>query len=86
MEESYAAGSYGFDRRVPGENLQPGALAFWKGEWRAKVSWLFPAMVAARSRNWDADQIAQLERKIGQQAMEIEFLKKAVRRSSSSEA
>jgi transposase len=45
-----------------------------------KVSWLFPAMVAARSRNWMPNQIAQLERKIGQQAMEIEFLKKALRR------
>ena len=34
----------------------------------------------ANDRPLDADQIAQLERKIGQQAMEIEFLKKALRR------
>jgi hypothetical protein len=46
-------------------------------ERRAGVSWQECARPQPRL---DAERIAELERKIGQQAMEIDFLKKALRR------
>ena len=60
--------------------VSPKRLETWKGEWRAKGELAFPGNGSRPQSKLDADQIAQLERKIGQQAMEIEFLKKALRR------
>ena len=60
--------------------VSPKRLETWKGEWRAKGELAFPGNGGRPQSKLDADRIAQLERKIGQQAMEIEFLKKALRR------
>ncbi len=61
--------------------VSPKRLETWKGEWRAKGELAFPGNGSQPAKSkLDADRIAQLERKIGQQAMEIEFLKKALRR------
>ena len=60
--------------------VSPKRLETWKGEWRAKGELAFPGNGSRPQAKLDAEQIAQLERKIGQQAMEIEFLKKALRR------
>ena len=60
--------------------VSPKRLETWKGEWRAKGELAFPGNGSRPQLELDADRIAQLERKIGQQAMEIEFLKKALRR------
>jgi transposase len=59
--------------------VSPKRLEIWKGEWRAKGELAFPGNGSRPQSNLDAERIAQLERKIGQQAMEIEFLKKALR-------
>ena len=42
-----------------------------------KVSWHFPAKVRVPQARLDSERIAVLERKIGQQTMEIDFLKKS---------
>jgi len=60
--------------------VSPKRLETWKGEWRAKGELAFLGNGSRPQSKLDADRIAQLERKIGQQAMEIEFLKKALRR------
>ena len=60
--------------------LSPRRLEVWKGEWRAKGELAFPGKGARPHARLDAERIALLERKVGQQAMEIEFLKKALRR------
>src|SRR3984893_15301232 len=60
--------------------LSPKRLETWKGEWRAKGELAFPGKTARPQIRLDAERIAELERKIGQQTMEIEFLKKALRR------
>jgi transposase len=60
--------------------LSPRRLDVWKGEWRAKGELAFPGIGTRRQGNLDADRIAELERKIGQQAMEIDVLKKTLRR------
>ena len=60
--------------------LSPKRLETWKGEWRAKGELAFPGKGARPQVRLDAERIAELERKIGQQAMEIDFLKKALRR------
>jgi len=60
--------------------VSPKRLETWKGEWRAKGELAFPGNGSRPQSKLDADRIAQMERKIGQQAMEIEFLKKALRR------
>ena len=61
-------------------HLSPKRLETWKGEWRAKGELAFPGKSARPQTRLDAERIAELERKIGQQTMEIEFLKKALRR------
>ncbi len=43
-------------------------------------TWRFPGNASRPQSKLDADRIAELERKIEQQAMEIEFFKKALRR------
>jgi transposase len=60
--------------------LSPGRLETWKGEWRAKGELAFPGKGAHAEPRLDAQRIAELERKVGQQAMELDFLKKALRR------
>jgi transposase-like protein len=60
--------------------LSPKRLEVWKSEWRANGELAFPGTGTHAQPKLDADRIAELERKIGQQAMEIDFLKKALRR------
>src|ERR1700675_4956922 len=60
--------------------LSPKRLETWKGEWRAKGELAFPGKGARPQPRLDAERIAELERKIGQQTMELDFLKKALRR------
>ena len=60
--------------------LSPKRLEVWKGEWRAKGELAFPGQGGRPQEKSDAEQMALLERKIGQQTMEIDFLKKALRR------
>lgn len=60
--------------------LSPKRLETWKGEWRAKGELAFPGKGARPQAQLESERIAILERKIGQQAMEIDFLKKALRR------
>ncbi len=54
--------------------LSPKRLETWKGELA------FPGNSARPQSRLVAERIAELERKIGQQAMELDFLKKALRR------
>ncbi len=60
--------------------LSPKRLETWKGEWRAKGDLAFPGKGAQPQSKLNADRISELERKIGQQTMEIDFLKKTLRR------
>ena len=60
--------------------LSPKRLEVWKGEWRAKGELAFPGTGTQPPVKREGERIAELERKIGQQAMEIDFLKKALRR------
>ena len=60
--------------------LSPKRLETWKGEWRAKGEMAFPGKGARPQARLDTEHIAALERKIGQQTMEIDFLKKVLRR------
>ena len=60
--------------------LSPKRLEVWKGEWRAKGELAFPGTAIQPAVKRDGERIAELERMIGQQAMEIDFLKKALRR------
>ena len=62
--------------------LSPKLLERWRGEWRAKGELAFPG-IGRRGADLpaleDSRHIAELERKIGQFAMENDFLKKALR-------
>ena len=60
--------------------LSPKRLETWRSEWRAKGELAFPGKGAQPKSKLDADRISELERKIGQQTMEIDFLKKTLRR------
>ena len=60
--------------------ISPKRVEGWKSEWRAKGDLAFPGKGARPPGRLDAERIAELERKIGQQAMEIEFLKKTLQR------
>lgn len=60
--------------------ISPKRLENWKGEWRAKGELAFPGKGARPQSRLDSERIAILERKIGQQTMEIDFLKKVLRR------
>jgi transposase len=60
--------------------LSPKRLETWKGEWRAKGELAFPGKGARPQARLESERIAVLERKIGQQTMEIDFLKKVLRR------
>ena len=60
--------------------ISPKRLEVWRGEWRAKGELAFPGHGVRMESKLEAQRIPELERKIGQQAMEIDFLKKALRR------
>ena len=60
--------------------LSPKGLETWRSEWRAKGELAFPGKGTQAQPKLDANRICELERKIGQQTMEIDFLKKALRR------
>ena len=60
--------------------ISPKRLETWKGEWRAKGELAFPGKSARPQARLDSERIAVLERKIGHQTMEIDFLKKILRR------
>jgi transposase len=60
--------------------ISPKRLETWRSEWRAKGDLAFPGKGAQPQSKLNADRISELERKIGQQTMEIEFLKKALGR------
>jgi transposase len=62
-----------------GYQVSPQRLEAWRGEWRAKGELAFPGNGARPQATLDTERIAELERKVGQQTMEIEFLKKALR-------
>src|SRR3981081_4396394 len=62
--------------------LSPKRLEVWKGEWRAKGELAFPGKGARPQPRLDAERIAELERKIGQQTMEAGFFKKTLRQFS----
>src|ERR1700730_18099648 len=62
--------------------LSPKRLETWRSEWRAKGDLAFPGKGAQPQSKLNADRISELERKIGQQTMEIGFLKKVLRRFS----
>jgi transposase-like protein len=49
----------------------------WRKEYRHGPGNAFPG---AGNRRWDGTKIAQLERKVGQQAVEIDFLKGCLQR------
>lgn len=52
--------------------VNPNLLHRWRKEYRHGPGNAFPG---AGKRRWDETKIAQLERKVGQQAVEIDFLK-----------
>ena len=61
--------------------VSPKRLETWRGEWRARGEQLaFPGHAAQSQPKVDAQRIPELERKIGEQTMEIDFLKKVLRR------
>ena len=57
--------------------VSPKLLEKWKADWRARGELAFPGN-GVRAQIVQGSREAELERKIGQQAMEIEFLKKAL--------
>jgi transposase len=52
--------------------VSPGLLQRWRQEFRESPGRAFPG---AGKRRVDPDRVAQLERKIGQQTLEMDFLK-----------
>ena len=60
--------------------LSPKRLETWKGDWRAKGELAFPGKGARPQVRLDSERIAVLERKIGQQALDIDFLRRAFKR------
>ena len=57
--------------------INPNLLHRWRQEFRHGPANAFPGM---GKRRWDETQVAQLERKVGQQAVEIDFLKGCLQR------
>src|SRR6202050_5502735 len=60
-----------------GLEVNPNVLHRWRREFRQGPGNAFPGLGKAR---WDDTQQAKLERKIGQQTLEIDFLKKCLQR------
>jgi len=57
--------------------VNPNVLHRWRREFRQGPGNAFPGL---GRRRWDEGRVAQLERKIGQQTLEIDFLKGCLRR------
>jgi transposase-like protein len=57
--------------------VSPGLLQRWRQEFRESPG---RAFLGAGQRRLDPDRVAQLERKIGQQTLEIDFLKGCLQR------
>ncbi len=57
--------------------VNPMTLQRWRREFRQGPGNAFPGL---GKRRWDEGRVAQLERKIGQQALEIDFLKGCLQR------
>jgi transposase len=57
--------------------VSPSLLQRWRQEFRESPERAFPG---AGQRRLDPDRVAQLERKIGQQTLEIDFLKGCLQR------
>ena len=58
--------------------INPSVLQRWRREFRQGPGNAFPGL---GKRRWEEGRVAQLERKIGQQALEIDFLKGCLQRS-----
>ena len=57
--------------------INPNLLHRWRKEFRHRPGNAFPGV---GKRRWDEAKVAQLERKVGQQALEIDFLKGCLQR------
>jgi len=57
--------------------VNPNMLHRWRREFRQGPGNVFPGL---GKRRWEESRLAQLERKIGQQALEIDFLKGCLQR------
>jgi transposase len=57
--------------------VNPNVLHRWRREFRRGPGNAFPGL---GQRRWEQGRVAQLERKIGQQALEIDFLKGCLQR------
>ena len=57
--------------------VNPDTLHRWRQEFRPGPGNAFPGL---GKRRWDEGRVAQLERKIGRQALEIDFLKGCLQR------
>jgi transposase-like protein len=57
--------------------VNPSLLHRWQREFHQGPGNVFPGL---GKRRWEEGQVAQLERKIGQQALEIDFLKGCLQR------
>ena len=57
--------------------VNPNVLHRWRREFRQGPGNSFPGL---GKRRWEEGRVAQLERKIGQQALEIDFLKGCLQR------
>jgi len=57
--------------------VNPNVLHHWRREFRQRPGNAFPG---AGKRRWDEGRVAHLERKIGQQVLEIDFLKGCLQR------
>src|SRR5580704_5552739 len=57
--------------------VNPNVLHRWRREFRDGVDRAFPGL---GKRKADESQVAELERKVGQQTLEIDFLKRALQR------
>ncbi len=57
--------------------VNPNLLHRWRQEFRHGPGNAFPG---PGNRRWDETKVAQLERKVGQQALEIDFLKGCLQR------
>jgi transposase len=57
--------------------VNPNVLHRWRKEFRQGPGNAFPG---PGTRRWDETQVAKLERKVGQQTLEIDFLKGCLRR------
>ncbi len=60
-----------------GLEVSPNVLHRWRKEFRAGTGNAFPGNGKQR---WSDGKVAELERKIGQQALEIDFLKECLQR------